>query len=207
MWKRDEAESPTPSAPKVNERTPAPEARKPPEARSGTAAMGETASIGRSITIKGEVTGDEDLLIQGRVDGSVELKQNALTVGEDGRVKANITARVITVEGEVEGDLKAKEQVVLRSSARVQGDLTAPRVVLEDGATFRGLVDMGDPPGKSENTSGSRVQDKETSDAKNVPPGGSGKTSQDAAKPVSAGTPTSAGTGKDSSSGTEKTKS
>ncbi|HEX6307096.1 MAG TPA: polymer-forming cytoskeletal protein [Longimicrobiales bacterium] len=104
----------------------------------------ERATIGRSITIHGEVTGDEDLLIQGRVDGSVNLKQHSITVGPEGEVKADITARVITVEGTVKGNLKADEQAVLRSSAIVEGDITAPRVVLEDGARFRGGVDMGE---------------------------------------------------------------
>lgn len=108
-------------------------------------ASSERATIGRSITIKGEVSGDEDLLIQGRVDGTVDLKQHAVTVGGEGKVNANITGRVVTVEGEVEGDLQAEEQVILRNSARVQGDIQAPRVILEDGASFRGLVDMGDP--------------------------------------------------------------
>ncbi len=106
------------------------------------------ATIGRSITIHGEVTGDEDLLIQGRVEGSVELRQQSITVGEDGRVTAAITGRIIIVEGQVEGDLKAEEQVVLKASAKVQGDITSPRVVLEDGANFSGGVDMGTSLGK-----------------------------------------------------------
>lgn len=120
-------------------------------------ASSERATIGRSITIKGEVSGDEDLLIQGRVDGTVDLKQHSVTVGGEGKVNANITGRVVTVEGEVEGDLQAEEQVILRNSARVQGDIQAPRVVLEDGASFRGLVDMGDKSkaqGKAGSSSG-----------------------------------------------------
>jgi cytoskeletal protein CcmA (bactofilin family) len=103
------------------------------------------ATIGPSITIKGEVSGNEDLLIQGRVEGSIDLKERAVTVGPDGKVNADIDGRVVTVEGKVEGNLQALEQVILKSSARVQGDIKAPRVVLEDGATFRGMVDMGDP--------------------------------------------------------------
>jgi cytoskeletal protein CcmA (bactofilin family) len=103
------------------------------------------ATIGPSIVIRGEVSGDEDLLIQGQVDGSVSLDLHSVTVGGGGHVKANITGRVITIEGAVEGDLSAGEQIVLRGIARVQGDLKAPRVVLEDGASFRGLVDMGAP--------------------------------------------------------------
>jgi cytoskeletal protein CcmA (bactofilin family) len=101
------------------------------------------ATIGPSIVIKGEVSGNEDLLIEGKIDGSVALDLHAVTVGGGGRVKANITGRVITIEGEVEGDLTAEEQIILRGSSTVHGDLKAPRVVLEDGATFRGLVDMG----------------------------------------------------------------
>jgi cytoskeletal protein CcmA (bactofilin family) len=103
------------------------------------------ATIGPSITIKGEVSGDEDLLIQGRVEGSIDLKERAVTVGPDGIVNADIEGRIVTVEGKVEGNLRALEQVILKTSARVQGDIKSPRVVLEDGATFRGMVDMGDP--------------------------------------------------------------
>jgi len=135
MWKKDEV------APGTARQV---EAAPRPVAPGRTNAGGERATIGPSITIKGEVTGDEDLLIQGQVEGSVELQLQSVTVGGDGRVKANITGRVVIVEGEVEGDLHAQEQVVLRSSARVAGDITAPRVVLEDGARFRGLVDMGE---------------------------------------------------------------
>jgi len=106
----------------------------------------ERATIGRSITIKGEVSGDEDLLVQGTVEGSVKLDAHAVTVGPEGRVHADISGRIITVEGEVEGNLIAREQIILRGSARVEGDIKAPRVVLDDGANFRGLVDMGPPP-------------------------------------------------------------
>lgn len=102
----------------------------------------DEAIIGNSIRIQGEVTGDEDLTIQGYVDGSVKLDQHAVTVGPDGEVHADIVARVITVDGQVDGDLTAEEQIVVRSSARVEGDISAPRVVLEDGAHFRGGVDM-----------------------------------------------------------------
>jgi len=139
MWKKDEA-TPTPTpTPRQAEVAPRPEAPRRTQATS------ERAVIGRSISIRGDVTGDEDLLIQGQVEGSVDLDLHAVTVGAEGRVKANITGRVITVEGEVEGDLNAQEQITLRSTARVNGDITAPRVVLDDGASFRGLVDMGDP--------------------------------------------------------------
>jgi cytoskeletal protein CcmA (bactofilin family) len=138
MWKKEEAPTSgfAPEADRTphQERTPAP----------SPVPAGERATIGRSITIRGDVTGDEDLLIQGRVDGSVDLKQHAVTIGRDGEVKASIAGRVVGVEGRVEGNITSEEQVVLRSSAWVQGDITAPRLVLEDGARFRGGVDMGD---------------------------------------------------------------
>jgi cytoskeletal protein CcmA (bactofilin family) len=139
MWKKEDAEkrAGVPSEPR-------PEPREK-EQRTPSADRGERATIGRSITLRGEVTGDEDLLIQGRVEGTVDLKQHAVTVGPDGEVKADISGRVVTVEGSVEGNLRADEQVVLRSTARLQGDISAPRVTLEDGAYFRGGVDMIEP--------------------------------------------------------------
>lgn len=139
MWKKED-ETGAPAKPQGASTAPA----AAPAAPSHPAAAGHAATIGPSITIKGEVTGDEDLLIEGRIDGSVDLGDHAVTVGSDGRVKADITGRIVTVEGEVEGDLRAEEQIILRRAARVEGDITAPRVVLEDGARFRGLVDMGE---------------------------------------------------------------
>lgn len=112
-----------------------------PTARSR---MPELATVGRKIKIKGEVTGEENLLIEGRLEGSVDLRSHSVTVGSEGNVKANIRGRIVIIEGKVQGDLAAEEQIVLLSSASVEGDLTAPRVVLEDGAYFRGGVDMGD---------------------------------------------------------------
>jgi cytoskeletal protein CcmA (bactofilin family) len=111
-----------------------------PARASGTAS--DRAIIGRSITVRGDVTGDEDLMIQGRIEGSVQLGQHHVTVGPEGRVKANISGRSVTVEGEVVGDLHGDEQVALRPTARVEGDIVSPRVVLDDGASFRGSIDM-----------------------------------------------------------------
>jgi len=135
MWKKEDAQ-PEPA-------TTATPPRVPPPSPTRT---GSRATIGPSISIRGEVTGSEDLLIEGRIDGSVSLESHAVAVGTEGRVHAGITGRVITIEGEVEGDLTAQEQIVLRGTARVHGDIKAPRVVLEDGATFRGLVDMSATP-------------------------------------------------------------
>lgn len=142
MWKKEDA---TPEPMPVAPPRPAEPVLGPVRVvPSSSPSTGERATIGRSITIRGEVTGDEDLLIQGRIEGAVDLKQHSVTVGHEGQVKADIIGRVITIEGRVEGNLRADEQVVLRSSAQVQGDIVAPRVVLEDGARFRGGVDMGE---------------------------------------------------------------
>ena len=151
---------------------PAPQAATPPRAeRVPSAASSDVATIGRSITIRGEVSGDEDLLIQGRVDGSVDLRAHAVTVGSDGDVKASIVGRIVTVQGRVEGNITAEEQVILRHSAWVQGDITAPRVVLEDGARFRGGVDMGESADKRRSTSnGVSTQPQGRKDAPRVEP-------------------------------------
>ena len=145
MWKKEEATYPAPT-PRMEPPPPAARSERvtAPERVASTPSVRERATIGRSITIRGEVTGDEDLLIEGRVEGSVNLKQHAVTVGPAGDVKANIIGRVVTVEGNVEGNLQAEEQVVLRSTALVQGDISAPRLVLEDGARFSGGVDMSE---------------------------------------------------------------
>ena len=105
-------------------------------------AGGGKAIIGPSITVKGDVTGDEDLMIQGRVEGAVNLTKHNLTVGPDGVLKADIDARTVIVEGQVEGDIRGQEQIILRHSARVVGGIAAPRVTLEDGAVFRGGIEM-----------------------------------------------------------------
>jgi cytoskeletal protein CcmA (bactofilin family) len=144
MWKKDE-EIKTPNSPSGNT-----SATTPPErpARQPRPPSGQQATIGRSISIKGDVTGDEDLVIEGRIEGKVDLKQHNITIGPEGRVKADVVGRTVTIEGSVEGDVRGQEQVALRSSSKVTGDIVAPRVVLEDGATFLGSIDMtGKPDG------------------------------------------------------------
>ena len=130
MWKKDEELTETAH--------PQRESEPRPERSASVKGPAGVATIGRSISIHGEVTGDEDLLIQGRVEGSIDLKQHSVTVGPDGEVKASIVGRVVTVEGKVKGNLTADEQIILKSSASVDGDIAAPRVVLQDGARFRG---------------------------------------------------------------------
>jgi cytoskeletal protein CcmA (bactofilin family) len=102
----------------------------------------ESVSIGKSIVIKGEVSGSEDLTIEGQVEGKIELRDNILSVGQSGRVQAHIVAKAIVVHGEVTGNLTAAEKVEIRENGAVEGDIVAPRVAIADGAKFRGSIDM-----------------------------------------------------------------
>jgi cytoskeletal protein CcmA (bactofilin family) len=102
----------------------------------------ERATIGPSIIIKGDLSGGEDLVIEGRVEGKVDLKQHNVTIGRSGRVKADIFGKVVIVEGEVDGNVFAQEQTILRQAGAIRGNITAPRVILEDGSRFKGSIDM-----------------------------------------------------------------
>ena len=102
----------------------------------------KSGMIGPSITIHGDVTGEEDLVVDGVIEGTVNLKENNLVVSENGKVTANVNARIIRVDGEVKGELRATEQVSISPTGKVSGDIRAPRVVLEDGCQFKGSVDM-----------------------------------------------------------------
>ncbi|MDH5230472.1 MAG: polymer-forming cytoskeletal protein [Gammaproteobacteria bacterium] len=102
----------------------------------------EQALIGPSIRITGGLAGEEDVIIQGTVDGTVEFKQHNVTVGKHGRITADIYAKEICVEGNLEGDLYGEKRVSVRATGRVKGNITAPRVVMEDGAKFKGSIDM-----------------------------------------------------------------
>jgi cytoskeletal protein CcmA (bactofilin family) len=101
----------------------------------------ERTTIGRAIFVNGNLTGDEDLLIEGCVEGRIDLPKNNVTVGKSGRVTADIYGRVVTVEGEVEGNIFARE-AILRQSGAIHGNISALRVVLEDGSRFKGSIDM-----------------------------------------------------------------
>jgi cytoskeletal protein CcmA (bactofilin family) len=107
-----------------------------------TARSSGGAVIGRSIQIKGDLRGGEDLRIEGDVSGTVELRNNALTIGKDGKVKADVYAKSIAVDGETKGDLYATECVSIHVNARVQGNIIAPKVGIEEGAHFKGSIEM-----------------------------------------------------------------
>ncbi|MEM7280837.1 MAG: polymer-forming cytoskeletal protein [Pseudomonadota bacterium] len=103
--------------------------------------------LGPTLVFKGELHAEEDLVIEGRIEGSIQHQEKNLTIGPQGVIKADINAKVITVEGTVEGDLSGDVAVVLRATARVKGNLSAPRIVIEDGAQLNGRVDTsGEAP-------------------------------------------------------------
>jgi len=106
-----------------------------------TAANG-LAQIGKSVVIKGELSGSEDLYLDGLVEGSIALKGNSLTVGPNGRVKASVDAKAIVVQGKLDGNIQASDRVDLRKSAVVNGDITAQRISIEEGAYVKGKIDI-----------------------------------------------------------------
>jgi len=143
MWKRDQApkpESETLSAPASTQA--ASQTATPPAPATQYATPSAPSSIGRSVVIKGELSGTEDLTIEGTVDGTIELRGNKLTVGPGGQVQASISAKTIAVLGKVTGDITATEKISILEDGSVEGDLTAPSIAIADGAHFRGSVDM-----------------------------------------------------------------
>lgn len=113
-----------------------------PAATTRAVSTSSSTTIGPSIRLKGEVTGEEDLVIQGEVEGNIQLKEHNLTVGEKGRIRADAFARTITVRGELTGDLNGVEKVTITASGKVRGNIIAPKVILEEGASFKGSIDM-----------------------------------------------------------------
>jgi cytoskeletal protein CcmA (bactofilin family) len=169
MWKRDEAVKPT-TVP-ASGSTPAPSIGVPPaaEAARTPSAPSEpqrgmertTVNIGKSVVIKGELSGSEDLTIEGQVDGKIELRQNVLTIGPNGKIKAQVFAKAVIVLGEVNGNVTASEKVDIRDGGSVDGDIISPRVAIAEGAHFRGSVDMqrkGAQPGQQKGAASSQPE-------------------------------------------------
>ena len=128
MWKKTKDENSKPKS--------------PPLGKSPIEQLKEQSVIGRSISIKGELSGEEDLIIQGRVEGKIDLKKNNITVDKSGSIKGDIYGKSITLEGEVEGNLFGEKRIVLQPSGVVRGDMRAPAINLEEGAKFKGNIAM-----------------------------------------------------------------
>ncbi len=116
------------------------------ETKTATGRIGaessDTATIGASTYIKGQIRGDDDLVVRGRVEGKIRLPKNRVVVAKESSVKADIVGRSIEVEGHVKGTLNGGDEVRVRAGGRVEGDIVAPRVTLDSGAQFSGMVDM-----------------------------------------------------------------
>ena len=109
--------------------------------------MEKLVNIGQSIQIKGELTGNEDLTIEGKVEGKISLKDHNLTIGANGKITAEIQAKTVMVIGEIVGNITADDKVEVAGTGSMKGDIVAPRVVLADGARFKGSIDMDRKPG------------------------------------------------------------
>jgi cytoskeletal protein CcmA (bactofilin family) len=153
MWKRDEAVRPA-NQPPVRDVKDVKDAAQPPAPAPVTAGVSgprpesshhmekDIVNIGKSVVIKGELNGSEDLTIEGHVEGTIQLKENVLTIGPNGRIKAQVFAKSVIVLGEVTGNVTASDKVDIRDNGSVDGDIIAPRVAIAEGAHFRGSVDM-----------------------------------------------------------------
>ena len=172
MWKRDEGVRPpqpmtgstsTPSSAVP----PAPPQPPAPRPEVGRQQERDVVNIGKSVIIKGELSGSEDLTIEGQVEGKIELRQNILTIGPNAKIKAQVFAKAIIVQGEVHGNVSATERVDIRDNGSVDGDLSAPRVAIADGAHFRGSIDMqrqgqGGKPGEMKHPDAKATEQKQT---------------------------------------------
>ena len=147
MWKRDEAVKPTgpgtPAAPVApTQHQPLANAPAQPEPRRQQMMERDVVNIGKSVVIKGELNGSEDLTVEGHVEGKIELRDHVLTIGPNGKIKAQVFAKAVIVLGEVNGNVTASEKVDIRDGGSVDGDIISPRVAIAEGAHFRGSVDM-----------------------------------------------------------------
>ena len=155
MWKPNQPGN-TPSTPEpARPASPASsgssfEAARPAAAGASGVPSGDQATIGKSLVVKGELSGSESLYIDGKVEGAINLPGNRVTVGRNGQVAANISAREVVVLGKVRGNIQASDRVDIRSEGSLTGDVVAARISIEDGAFFKGGIDITKPgaPGK-----------------------------------------------------------
>ena len=144
MWKRDEAVRATGDTESASSHGKATDGGVASQ-RPGTdqkRSERSVVNIGKSVVIKGELNGSEDLTVEGHVEGKIELRQHALTIGPNGKIKAQVFAKSVIVLGAVTGNITATESVSLRDNGSVDGDIAAPRVAIAEGAHFRGSIDM-----------------------------------------------------------------
>ena len=133
----------------------------------------DIVNIGKSVVIKGELNGSEDLTIEGHVEGTIQLRDHVLTIGPNGRIKAQVFAKSVIVLGEVTGNVTASDKVDIRDNGSVDGDIIAPRVAIAEGAHFRGSVDMqrkgGQQPSKPSGPQPAQSTGQQQSQQQNAP--------------------------------------
>ncbi|QMV19202.1 polymer-forming cytoskeletal protein [Granulicella sp. 5B5] len=152
MWKPNQPATPsTPPTDPARSATPAGGASF--DARSAAGAPGDQATIGKSLVVKGEISGAESLYIDGKVEGSINLPGNRVTVGRNGQVAATILAREIVVLGKIRGNCQATDRVDIRAEGSLTGDVIAARISIEDGAFFKGGIDIRKPGAEPKNGS------------------------------------------------------
>ena len=142
MWKRDESVKPAAPPASTPAAAPAAPVGSAPSAEPRAQIGRDMVNIGKSVVIKGELSGSEDLTIEGHVEGRIDLKDHLLTIGPNGKIKAEVFAKAVVVLGEVTGNVTASEKVDIRDNGSVDGDIASPRVAIAEGAHFRGSVDM-----------------------------------------------------------------
>ncbi len=142
MWKRDEAVRPAPVPPVAPPPVSPVSAVPGPRQEASHNPEKDIVNIGKSVVIKGELNGSEDLTIEGHVEGTIQLRDHVLTIGPNGKIKAQVFAKSVIVLGEVTGNVTANEKVDIRDNGSVDGDIVSPRVAIAEGAHFRGSVDM-----------------------------------------------------------------
>jgi cytoskeletal protein CcmA (bactofilin family) len=147
LWQKPEQEQNRTTA------TTTPKPHVAPPMTHGENRMSKPANIGQSVQINGELTGQEDLIIDGKIDGKIMLKDHQLTIGPNGHINAEVHAKSVQINGEVTGNITADDKVEITPSGSVHGDICAPRVALADGSSFKGSIDMGRKSKPSTSTS------------------------------------------------------
>jgi cytoskeletal protein CcmA (bactofilin family) len=147
MWNRKkEEDTPTRSIPQTTPAVPAsarePQASMPMRSYESSMPSGMAATIGKAVRIKGQISSREDLVIDGEIEGTVEAQEHRVTIGPNGKVQAGINAREIVVLGAIHGNVEASEKIDIRKDARLVGDIKTSRIVIEDGAYFKGSIDI-----------------------------------------------------------------
>ena len=136
MWNKRDEEGPAPAGAASELPRPA------PASGGGKERRRDISQIGKSLKLKGEISGSDDVYVDGEIEGTLELEKSSLTVGPNGRIQADVTARSITVQGRLQGRVRANERIDIRKTGSLEGDLVTARIMIEDGAQFRGSIDI-----------------------------------------------------------------